>query len=395
MAAAGRRRRTLTWPGGWAWLVALATGAADLAMFWEPDLGASTALVLGLALVGYLPLAWRSQAPRVVFVIVAAQAAVAMLVVPGYVPTLGLLLALYTLALHHRRQSVVGLVATLVIFSKAVVEESQAAAPSDRVDALALTFMAYTLMALLAWGVGQLEWSRRNALVEATARRQAEARAAMAMERNRIAGELHDIVGHAVTIIVLHSAAARQQLIEAPALADDSLGHIEDASKQAMRELRGLLSVLRPDDTDADGRGAPGQQPPHGVGDIATVVEVMRMAGLTVDFEERGTPVPLDAETDLAAYRIVQESLTNVAKHVGVTAHATVVLDWRGSALVITVEDTGTGQKNANSVELSGGHGLLALRERVSAAHGEMTVTIDRRGGSQVEATLPITAAAR
>jgi signal transduction histidine kinase len=281
---------------------------------------------------------------------------------------------------------------SLLIFSKAMIEESQAEAPSDRIDALALSFVAYTLMTVLAWGVGQLEWSRRRAMAESTARRQAESRAAMAIERNRIAGELHDIVGHAVTIIVLHAAAARERLTSAPALADESLEHIEDASKQAMRELRGLLRVLRPDDANADGATGSGQPPLHGVADIPTVVEAMRLAGLTVDFQQRGAPVPLDPEADLAAYRIVQESLTNVAKHVGVTAHATVVLDWRGPALVITVEDSGIGQRTSNSVEFSGGHGLLALRERVSAAHGEMTVTIDRRGGSHVEATLPITA---
>lgn len=225
-------------------------------------------------------------------------------------------------------------------------------------------------------------------------RHQEQTRAAIAIMRNRIAGELHDIIGHAVTIIVLHSAAARQQVLDDPAQADQSLAHIEAASKQATRELRSVLPLLRPDGAHPDGSDGGAHEPLNGVADVATLIEVVRLAGLTVDYEQRGLPVRLAQDVDLAAYRLVQEALTNVAKHVG-SGHMPGRCSTGESSLVIKVEDTGVLEAGQNSVDLPGGQGLLALRLRVLAVHGEMTVHMDRLRGSRVEAQLPTEASHR
>ena len=368
----------------------LCLGALDLAMFWDTGSSSHPFAVVLFAVAGYVALAWRTIAPIAVLAIVLLHVQVAATLIPEYVPTLSVLLALYTVSLTMSRAwSLPALAASVLALWPAVVQEGETASPADRTDAVLLSLLAYSLIAMTAWAVGQFERSRRRYVAEVSLRHRAEQQAAMATERNRIAGELHDIVGHAVTVIILHAAGAKQQAATRPEAVEESLELIETAGRQAMRELRVMLALLLTDDEKGEG-SSDGEL--HRVDEVDTLVEVMRLAGLTVEYEERGVRRALEPSSSHTAYRIVQEALTNVAKHVGLTAHVHVVLDWSASVLRIVVQDDGAAHDDAGPLALRGGHGLLALRERVSAVNGQLDVRIDREGGSLVEALLPISA---
>jgi signal transduction histidine kinase len=206
---------------------------------------------------------------------------------------------------------------------------------------------------------------------------------AVAAERARIARELHDTVAHAVTVIVLHAAGGRRLLATEPARVVHALNGIEEQGREAMRELRRLLLELR---GDAGAGSAATLGGPPDACDIGSLVDRVRSAGLPVRLQVEGGPRPLPPGVGAAAYRVVQEALTNVARHAGAGAAVLVRLLW-ANQLWIEVTDTGRG---AGQEPSAGGHGLRGLRERVSQVDGWLAAGPVPGGGFRLVALLPV-----
>jgi signal transduction histidine kinase len=200
-------------------------------------------------------------------------------------------------------------------------------------------------------------------------------------ERLRIARELHDIVAHTMATINVQAGVAAHVLGENPAAVSDALQAIRKSSRDGLRELRAILNVLRQAD-----EGDP-TQPAPGLAQLDAMVANAGSAGLPVTLRRIGEPGDLPPAVDLAAYRIVQESLTNVIKHAGPTATATVDLGFSGTELRIEVTDTGVGL--VPGIPGAGGHGLIGMRERAASVGGTLETVSGPAGGYRVVAVLP------
>lgn len=202
---------------------------------------------------------------------------------------------------------------------------------------------------------------------------------AVAEERARIARELHDVVSHSISVITVQTQAARLRLgSEHPEA--QSLAAIEGTARQAMAEMRRLLGVLR-----ASG-DAPALAPQPGLEQVGRLVSDVRSTGMDVELVVRGTPQPLPPGVDLAAYRVVQEGLTNACKHAP-SARVCVLVEYLPAAIVVAVEDDGAGSGAAGAVP---GHGLIGMRERVQLYTGALTAEPRPAGGFVVRAELPL-----
>jgi len=248
------------------------------------------------------------------------------------------------------------------------------------------------LVFLAAWFVGRLVHGRAQVaerLERQTAQLERErdelARAAVARERARIARELHDVIAHSVSAMVIQAGAARQVLARSPDESARALRTVREVGREALAELSRTLGFLRP----GEAQGARPRPAPT-LAAVAELVDGARAAGLPVDLHVRGEPGRLPASSDLAAYRIVQEALTNALKHAG-PAHATVLLDWREDALVLDVRDTGAGSgRGAREAGMpASGHGLAGMRERAELAGGTLEAGPARGGGFRVRARIP------
>ena len=252
------------------------------------------------------------------------------------------------------------------------------------VPAEAVVFML--VFAAAAWGIGRAvgERGRRAESLEARAERLERAHeAAVAGERARIARELHDVIAHTVSVMTVQAGAARLLFDEDPVRARASLLAVEETGRQALGEMRRLLGILRGDEQQT--RLAP--QP--GISDIASLVEQVRAAGLPVDVLVDGEQRALPPGIDLAAYRVVQEALTNALKHAG-AARAQVAIRYGHQALQLAVTNDGHVAGNGRV-----GHGLVGMRERVALYGGEFEAGPRREGGYEVRATLPVDVPAR
>ncbi|MFD8968018.1 sensor histidine kinase [Streptomyces sp. NPDC059568] len=248
----------------------------------------------------------------------------------------------------------------------------------------------------LAWVLGDSVRTRRayfDQLEERATRlekeREAQAKVAVAAERARIARELHDVVAHNVSVMVVQADGAAYVLDAAPDQAKEALETISSTGRQALAEMRRLLGVLRTGDTKEGGEYVP--QPD--VGQIEELVEKVRGAGLSVDFKIEGTPRPLPSGVELTAYRIVQEALTNSRKHGGPDVGASVRLVYFDDGLGLLVEDDGRGA--AHELYEDGGadgrgHGLIGMRERVGMVGGTLDAGPRPGGGFRISALLPL-----
>ncbi|MFA9431496.1 sensor histidine kinase [Egicoccus sp. AB-alg2] len=222
-------------------------------------------------------------------------------------------------------------------------------------------------------------------LAEERAARDAARREAAAAERAHIARELHDIVAHSVSMMVIQVGAARMRLQLGDAEAETPLLDAEEAGRQTLDDLRRLLGVLRADEGLA-GAGAHPAPPQPGLARLETLIGPVREAGLDVDVQIAGDPVALPAGLDLTAYRIVQESLTNTLKHSG-AGTATVRLTYTPTTLSIEVGDDGVVGPPSDGT----GHGLVGIGERVALYGGTVTVGRDEHGaGWHVRTELPL-----
>ncbi|MDN3026267.1 sensor histidine kinase [Streptomyces sp. S.PB5] len=248
----------------------------------------------------------------------------------------------------------------------------------------------------LAWVLGDSIRTRRAyfaQLEERNARlekeREAQAKVAVAAERARIARELHDVVAHNVSVMVVQADGAAYVLDTAPDQARKALETISSTGRQALAEMRRLLGVLRTGEHQEVGEYVP--QPD--VEQIDDLVEQCRTSGLPVDFKVEGTPRPLPSGVELTAYRIVQEALTNTRKHGGPNAGASVRLVYFDDGLGLLVEDDGKGAPH-ELYEEGGtdgqGHGLIGMRERVGMVGGTLDAGPRPGGGFRISALLPL-----
>jgi signal transduction histidine kinase len=213
----------------------------------------------------------------------------------------------------------------------------------------------------------------------AEAEREQRARQAVAEERTRIARELHDVVAHAISVIVLQAKGGRRMLAIEPDQSRQALDTIVDSGEQALTEMRRLLGMLRRSDDEI------AMAPLPSLRHLDVLVEQVSGAGLPVELRVEGEPVPLPAGIDLSAYRIVQEALTNALKHAG-PARARVVVRYRARELELEISDDGRGTTTANGA----GHGLVGMRERAALFGGHVEGDDQPGGGFAVRATLPL-----
>jgi signal transduction histidine kinase len=379
------------WPRGWrsfAFDVALALLAIGVGLVEVTSGDGSVAAVL-LTVIGGGALVLRRSAPLVVLAMTLA-AAVAIVALgadtgdPIEASSLSVVIAVYTVgAVCERRVSLTALVPTAAIVASlsaatADVEGRETSALSGAIIATALT--------VGIWALGAYAQTRRRYLREleeraAQAEREREqlARIAVHEERASIARELHDIVAHSVSVMLVGVRGARDVLRSTPEVAEETLARVEQSGEQSLAELRRILALLRDTEHRADSRPQPS------LADLDELVASYRAAGLPVRLEVAGEPMPLPSGVELSVYRIVQEALTNALKHSDPT-NVTVTLAFRDARLELEVVDDSTTTLGAATT----GQGLVGMRERVTVLGGELETGPREGGGFRVAARLPV-----
>jgi signal transduction histidine kinase len=349
----------------------------------------SVALVLGVseepgqqvlhvvvALAHVLPLTFRRRAPLAVLGAMVLAGVISVAVgAPVVVLGPAVLVALYTVGARcPATTSKRALLAAVVVMTPVVVANGMDAS----------TVVTNAAAFAVAWWLG--DRSRRSSLetdAQRTLAAQAASRAA-AEERVRIARELHDVVAHAMSVIVVQAGTGRFVMDRSPDVAKAALASIEETSRAALEEMRRLLSVLRGEDDTDDGL-----LPAPGLADVGRLVARSVEAGVDVRLVVRGEPVDLPAGVDLCAFRIVQEALTNVRKHARAT-RAWVTVSWLPSSVEVEVQDDGVGP----AVDDGAGHGLVGMRERAVLYGGTFEVGARPGGGYRVRVSIPLRVAA-
>ncbi|GGK70956.1 two-component sensor histidine kinase [Sphaerisporangium melleum] len=327
------------------------------------------AATIGVIALECLPLAVRRRWPAVCLALVAAGFAVDQL--RGYHTFAGnaLPVALFSAGAHlerHRRAVMIACSVAYVPLSVALHRLGSAEGVSG--------FTTFYLTLVVAWGGGS--WLRLSRAAEAERRRHV-AEATRAAERTRIARELHDVVTHHVTAMVVQAEAARY-LAAVPERLDQSLTAVTDTGRRAITDLRHLLDLLNPD------HGTEPVLPP--VGELHALVTQTRLAGQPVEFTEEGGPRETTGGAEIAAYRVVQEALTNALKY----AHGSrTVVHVHRHATEITVEVGTDGSGTRTASPGGSGRGLAGLRERIHVLGGEFSATRRPGGGFLVRARIP------
>ncbi len=374
----------------------------------HPAAGWVSALVLAGVT---MPLVLRRRWPTAVAIAVAVAVLVeGLLSVPEVLfSNITLFLALYTVGAWdpHRRRAfwtrlviVVGMFVYLFVALVRAATDPKSTPGLGRAGAFS-PFVAFMLIQILsnvlyfagAWWFGDHTWASarerartlwRGRLLQAE-RVRAESQA-VALERLRLAQELHDSVAHHVSLMGVQAAAARTLLARDPAGAAAPLEHLEDAARQAVDELAGVLGVLR---AGVPGEAAPGEGiASAGIERLDELVAQARDAGMAVSFGVVGEPAPIAPMTSLTVYRVAQEALTNTRKHGGSSVRADVRLRWLAGVVEVEVSDDGAGGRR--TALPSSGLGLVGMRERVAAVAGTLTAGPRERGGFLVRARLPL-----
>ena len=297
---------------------------------------------------------------------------------------------------RHRWPSLsllVGLVGGLLVTVRvATVPGPTTALGSDGAGELLLLAVAVLGAVMAAWALGRFRRVRADQLAALAERaRRAEAdrerrdQQAAADERARIARELHDVVAHSVTVMVRQAEGGRYVAAKYPAAAATVLATIADTGRTALTDMRSLLGVLDP----GDGPAVADPQPT--IDDLPELVRKIRASGQPVTLRIDGDPRPMDRAAHLAAYRLVQEALTNVVKHAGPDVEAEVVLTWDRQALRLQVTDRGTPPRATDGAP-AGGRGLTGMRERLHLVGGRLSVGPAESGGFAVVGEIPTAA---
>jgi len=347
-------------------------------------------LLVLLAIGAALSLAWRSLHPLGVFAITVGVTAFFGLVYDGYWP-FAALLAFYSLGAHAgRRTAIVAGAVGLVLLGLSIAHQ---------IDWQPLTWSKFGLLVgrlapLVAAAIlGDNIRTRREYLraVEdraAQLEREHEANAsrAAAEEQARIAREVHDVVAHNLSVIVVQATAAERVFASDPADAKRALGAIGSTARQALDELRRVLGVVRTGE-----ERSPEFPPQPTLAELEPLLEQVRAAGLAVDLQRTGEPYELSPALELSAYRIVQEALTNTLRH-GEARHAFVTLRFDSDAVDLEIIDDGSAPAPGNG---NAGRGLIGMRERAAALGGRIEAAPTPTGGFRVAAHLPTPEAPR
>ncbi|MEV0089939.1 sensor histidine kinase [Streptomyces sp. NPDC050738] len=353
---------------------------------------ASVPIFLGLAVV----VALRRRAPEKMLLLTIAMGLAQLAF--GVRPTgtdFAMLVIIYTVAAEGKRWAS----RTAIVGGLCAAPLSQVRWPDNGSNGV-FQYVAITVIMtvpfVLAWVLGDSMRTRRAYFAQLEDRaarlereREAQSKVAVAAERARIARELHDVVAHNVSVMVVQADGAAYVLDASPDQAKQALETISSTGRQALAEMRRLLGVLRTGEHQEAGEYVP--QPD--VQQIEDLVEQVRTAGLTVDFRIEGTPRALPSGVELTAYRIVQEALTNTRKHGGPDAGASVRLVYFDDGLGLLVEDDGRGA--AHELYEDGGadgagHGLIGMRERIGMVGGTLDAGPRPGGGFRISALLPL-----
>ncbi|OKJ02849.1 histidine kinase [Streptomyces sp. CB01249] len=348
----------------------------------DPRLEPATPAAYLLTTLTVLPLLWRRRAPvRVLLAVMAAQGLYGLAVDgPGQTLPYTGLVALYSVAAYApaRARRLCGALTLAIVFPSVAFNTGEA-------RELVFSLMVFTA----AYGFGRFTDTRQayTRAVEDRARqlevtRRIEAEQAAARERARIAREMHDILSHAVSLMIVQAEAGPVAVRTAPERAEAAFDAISETGRDAMVQLRRMLGVLRESE---QGPGAP-RSPQPALSELPALVERVRASGLAVTHTVTGPERPLPRDTDSAVFRIVQEALTNTVKHAA-ASEAAVLLAYGESDLTVSVTDDGRGGGTGTGT----GHGLIGIRER-AAAHGGSARTGPGPGGRgfRVDVTLPL-----
>ncbi|GAA2877106.1 sensor histidine kinase [Streptosporangium fragile] len=346
----------------------------------EPD-----ALSLTLIVTGCLSPVLRRSRPFLALTLVClAQVTLAATGQSASLLWLAALVLVYSIAAHR------GLAVSLGAPALALTAHLASAVPSDRLGDVR-THLLTTVLTVTVWITGRSVRLRRAYQAELRDRdrrmeraREADRRAARAEERSRIARELHDVVAHHVSVMTVQAAAARRVLAADPDRAGEALSAIENLGRTAMAEMRDIVGVLRTDTAPAE------RTPQPGVEEIPALVDQMREAGLHTQLWIEGERGRLSPGVDLAAYRLVQEALTNSLRHAGPQARAWVTVRHGPGELAVQVEDDGRGPEAGDPDAEPAGHGLVGIRERVALYGGLLRIGPRPGGGFEVNARFPL-----
>lgn len=340
-------------------------------------LATATALTLAATLT------LRRRAPLLPLVAAVATVEVSNLAVAALANTptflLALTLAIYSCARHLPNRTVpVAAVITLAAIPLAAIEPGQPIVPGDFAYIAILGIAPF----VAGWVIRKRQ-SRERDLTEQTLvlalERDTRAQAAVAEERARIARELHDVVAHAISVMVLQARGGRRMLSESPDDTRQALDAIEQAGEQALAEMRRLLGMLRQEDAEI------ALAPQPSLTRIDELAARLTATGLPVDVTVEGAAIELPAGIDVSAYRIVQEALTNALKHAG-PARARVVVRYLTDEIELEVLDDGRGDGNGSGT----GRGLIGIRERVGIYGGEIESGARAEGGYALRVRLPL-----
>lgn len=351
---------------------------------WFGELDGSVAANATMVALFCAPLAWRRKRPVAAFAVVAA-AAVAHVKIEHQawiVPTdegmaqawFAVLIAFYSVAAHAepRRAALAGLIGGGAFIANDIPQLVAGATTLDH------TVPAWFILGG-AWGVGYALRGRQvqvQALADRAARLERQREQAAGVERERIARELHDVVAHSLSVMVIQAQAAGRVLDGPEPSAREALASIDSTGRQALVEMRRLVGMLREGDLTL--------APQPGLDQLDVLLGQVRQAGLAVELEVEGDRRPLAPGVDLAAYRIVQEALTNVLKHAG-PASARVAVRFRAEEIELEIIDDGTGSGDGPP----GGHGLAGMRERIAVYGGALEAASLNGHGFRVRARLP------
>ncbi|MCO5974891.1 sensor histidine kinase [Actinoallomurus soli] len=370
-----------------AFMAVLLTVAYLAAVVLQGGNGAPGPDVFSVVLSGVALMSLTARRRMPVGVLAFVMAVCGTLTVMGYdvsAPAVAMLIAIYTVAAHRGMATSLPVGAlTLMLFIGLLI-----AAGADFWPAV-----SNTVLFVGVWWLGRSLRLRRAYLNELEARarrleraREADARAARTEERSRIARELHDVVAHHVSVMTVQAGAARRILERDPDAVRDALSTIEQMGRTALGEMRRLVGVLR---TEAEPvRGELSPQP--GVNDVGELVDHLRETGLQVQLWIEGESRNLSPGVDLAAFRLIQEALTNTLKHAGPQARAWVRIHYADRQLMVEVEDDGRGLAAGLGQNGSRGHGLVGMRERVALYGGDLRIGPRSGGGFEVRARFPL-----
>lgn len=341
---------------------------------------------VALALLATLPLAWRARYPVVVVTVVNVASGLLLVVAaphqPAFEPFVAVIVAFYSLGAHTPARR-----ATLALASMVAIGIPFAVVAGAR-GSESGNLLPPIVFLLAAWTIGRIIHGRRLRTVELEAlareleaQRDLQAEAAVTIERGRIARELHDVVAHNVSMMVVQAGAAARVLEGEQPHVRGALAAIASTGRETVDEMRTLLGVLRANEDE------PALSPQPGLADLGHLVGNVRDAGLPVELRIEGSPLPLPPSLDLSAFRIVQEALTNALKHAG-PARAEVTIRYQAETVELEVRDDGKG----SSRDAGGGHGLIGMRERVALFGGQFEAGRDDGRGFSVRARLPLDA---